>query len=152
MKKAPILTSTKSDCGSLLTFNSYTSHPPTTWKSKERSLCQVIGQSQTILGFLSWKKTSNSSIMEDSLNIFKNGRLHQFFSKWKTTSFFLNGRQPPFFTKMEEDLNYFSKMEDDLNFFQKCKTTSIFSKDKTNQIFWEMVDDLKARILDFAKP
>ena len=65
---------------------------------------------------------------------------------------FKNERRPPFFSKMEEDLNYFLKMEDDLNFFQKCKTTSIFSKEKTIQIFWKMVDDFKARILDFAKP
>ena len=51
---------------------------------------------------------------------------------------------------MEDDLNIF-QMEDNLNYvenvrwsqlFGKWKTTSIISKQKMTQLFWQMEDDL----------
>lgn len=51
--------------------------------------------------------------MEDDLNLVANGRRPQYF-----------------------------QMEDDLNYLEKWKTTSIISKWKINQLFWQMEDDL----------
>ena len=52
----------------------------------------------------------NFLIFEDNLDSFgnENGRRPQFFSKWKTTSIFL---------QIEDDLIFFLQIKDDLNFF-----------------------------------
>jgi hypothetical protein len=49
----------------------------------DSSLFQALSQSQSILGFLRWKKTS--------FFLFKNGRQLQFFGKGKMTSIFSKG-------------------------------------------------------------
>ena len=56
--------------------------------------------------------------MEDDLNLFRNGRQPHFFSKMEDDLIFF---------KMEEDLNFFKKA-DNLNFFQNGRQHKSFSK------------------------
>jgi hypothetical protein len=78
--------------------------------------------------FLQVEEKLNILTYEDDLNfISSNGRLPQYFGRWKTTSILW-------------------KMEDNFKIYQKEDTFSImtykFSKLKTTSIFWPMRDNL----------
>ena len=60
--------------------------------------------------------TSIFQEMEDNLIFPRNGRLHEFIKKWKTTSVF---------QEMEDVLIFLKAMEDDINFQGKWKMTYI---------------------------